>query len=182
MSDNNTVARPYAKAVFEFALQSKQISEWSDILGFLGQVVSDPLALQFIRNPSTTPEQQSELLLSIVTQLHPVKDQTHVVNLLHLLAQNKRLLVLPSICSQYDTLRAEHEKTLTVDVIAFAPLTRDQEERLIKRLSERLQRSVTLNVSIDKSLHGGAIIRAGHLVFDASVATQIKKLSANLAA
>ncbi len=182
MSDYSTVARPYAKAIFEFALEHKKVAKWSEILNCLAQIVSDPLAINFIRNPSSTPDQHSELLLSVAEELQKPKEQEFVKNLLHLLALNKRLLVLPSISSQYDALRAEHEKTLTVDVISFTPLTHDQEDRLIMRLSHRLQRSVTLNVSIDKSLRGGAIIRAGHLVFDASVETQIKKLGANLAA
>ncbi|MDP3705897.1 MAG: F0F1 ATP synthase subunit delta [Legionellaceae bacterium] len=182
MSDYSTVARPYAKAIFEFALEHKKMAKWSEILNCLAEVVSNPLAANFIRNPSSTPEQHSELLFSVAEQLQQPTEQEYVKNVLKLLALNKRLLVLPSICSQYDALRAEHEKTLTVDVISFAPLTNEQEERLVTRLSHRLQRSVTLNVSIDKSLRGGAIIRAGHLVFDASVETQIKKLGANLAA
>lgn len=182
MSDNNTVARPYAKAIFELALEQKQMAEWSVSLECLMHVVSDPLALKFIRNPSTTPKEQSDLLFFVADEQVPVKVKTFVLNLVQLLANNKRLPVLPSIFSQYEALRAEHDKTLVVDVISFAALTKDQETHLIERLSKRLQRSVSLNVSIDKSLRGGAIIRAGHLVFDASVETQIKKLGASLAA
>ena len=53
---------------------------------------------------------------------------------------------------------------------------------LSARLSQRLQRDITLKVTIDPNLLGGAIIRAGNLVFDGSVRTQIKNLSNTLAA
>lgn len=182
MADINTVARPYAKAVFELALEQRQVSEWSAVLTGLKQVIADPMAIAFIRNPSATPEQQSELLFSVLEQLHKLKDKACVEHFLNLLAENKRLMALPNISAQFEQLRAEQEKTLTVEVTAFSSFTDAQEQQLIKRLSERLQRQITLNVRIDKSLQGGAIIRAGHLVIDGSVATQIKKLSANLAA
>jgi len=182
MADHNTVARPYAKAIFEFALAQKKMAEWSAVLNCLTQIVSSPLAIDFIRNPSSTPDQQSELILAVMTQSHAAVKQEFVNNLVQLLAHNKRLLVLPNISAQYDALRAEYEKTLQVDVISFAPLTSDQEERLVTRLSHRLQRRVSLNMSVDRSLRGGVIVRAGHLVFDASVETQIKKLAAALAA
>ncbi len=182
MADVNTVARPYAKAVFELALEQGQVSEWSVLLASLKQIICDPIAINFVRNPSTTPKQQAELFYSVVDKFHKLKDKDCVKNFLHLLAENNRLMALPNISSQFDQLRADQEKTLTVDVISFSSLTDTQEQQLIKKLSERLQRQITLNVRIDKSLQGGAIIRAGHLVIDGSVATQIKKLSANLAA
>ncbi len=182
MADSYTVARPYAKAVFELALQHQQVSEWSAVLVCSKQIVADPQTMSFIRNPSTTPEQQCELILAVLETVYPFKDKTRVENFLHLLAQNKRLLALPSICTQFDQLRATYEKTLTVDVISFSPLTTAQQQLLIKQLSRRLQREITLNIQIDESLQGGAIIRADHLVIDGSVATQIKKLRANLAA
>lgn len=183
MADSSTVARPYAKAVFELALEGKSVSLWSTFLGCLSEMMSDTQAKTFVMNPSTTPLQQRDLLFSVLDQVCPVKTQCEQLrNFLYLLAENKRLMVLSSICEQFNHLRADHEKTLVVDVITFAPLTAEQEQSMIKRLGERLQRQITLNIQIDKTLQGGAIIRADHLVIDGSVATKIKKLSGNLAA
>ncbi len=179
---NNTVARPYAKAIFEYALEHQQLAEWSTVLDYLTQVASSPMALPVLRGSDYSPEQQTELLLSVLKQLQNNTETKQIKNLLGLLAENKRLSVIPNIKAQYDSLRDTHEKTMMVDVVSFAPLTNHQEEQLIKRLTQRLQRSVTLNISLDQSLLGGMIIRADNLVFDASVATQIKKLAANLAA
>ncbi len=182
MSDNTTIARPYAKALFQHALATKLLPEWSTILHDLAQVVLNSDAQQFIGNPATTAELQKQLVMAIFTHLKQATDLSSIDNLISLLAANKRLLLLPDVCAQFEVLRAEQEKTLTVGVTSFAALTSQQHQQLIERLSHRLQRQVTLEVSIDKSLLGGAVIRAGDLVIDGSVRGKLIKLGTDLAA
>ena len=86
-----------------------------------------------------------------------------------------------SIFQQFQHLRAEYEKTLSVDVVSFSELTKEQAQQLSEHLSRRLQRKITLNITIDSAILGGAIIRAGNFVFDGSVRTQIKNLGYILA-
>lgn len=187
MSDNVTIARPYAKAIFNHALASKQLAAWSIVLQELAQTVLDPCASRFICNPDNAAALQSELLLAVVSQSSLAKsyqaiNMAHIENLVHMLVTNKRLLLLPDICAQFEVLRAEQEKTLTVQVSSFAALTEEQEQHLIQTLSERLQRQVMLDVNIDKSLLGGAVLHAGDLVIDGSVRGKLTKLGATLAA
>jgi F-type H+-transporting ATPase subunit delta len=182
MSDATTIARPYAKAIFKHALAAKLLTAWAIILHDLAQTVLDPDTKHFICNPATTAELQAELLLVVCTKTKRVSDMKTVGNLVNILAENGRLLVLPDIYAQYEALRAEQEKTLTAKVISFAALTSSQEQDLISSLSKRLQRQVTLDVSIDKSLLGGAVICAGDLVIDGSVRGKLNKLKSNLAA
>ena len=91
-------------------------------------------------------------------------------------------MLLPDICIEFEKLRAEQEKTVTVTVKSFAPLTPEQELQLVKSLSQRLQRHVMLDTSIDASLLGGAVIRAGDLVIDGSLRGKLIKLGTDLAA
>lgn len=182
MSNNVTIARPYAKAVFNHALQNKELSAWSVLLQELAQCVLDPAATDFICNPASAIELQSELLLSIAAASKQDCAQQPVENFIRLLAANKRLLLLPGICIEFEKLRAEQEKIMTVNVSSFAALTPEQEKQLVQSLSERLQRQVVLDMSIDKSLLGGAVIRAGDLVIDGSVREKLTKLGTDLAA
>lgn len=183
MSDTTTIARPYAKAVFKHALAEKQLPAWSTALHVLAQVILDPTANQFIANPVVTTELQAQLLLAAFAKTKSSHDELKTVeNLVRLLAENKRLPILPDIYAQYEVLRAEQEKTLTANVSSFAALTNKQQQQLIDSLSQRLQRQVTLEVTIDKSLLGGAVIRAGDLVIDGSVRGKLNKLNTNLAA
>ena len=182
MADTSTVARPYAKAIFELARDNKALAEWDAVLNLLAMLSQDDNVLNFIHNPESTAEQQVELLMSVVKDAKLDGNEELVNNFLLTLAENHRLPALKDMYLQFVEMRTEFEKTIEVSVVSYAPLTQAQEQKLTERLTAKLQRNVALNVTVDKSLQGGAIIRAGHLVFDASVGTQIKKLGSELAA
>lgn len=181
MADNVTIARPYAKAVFNHAVAHNELGVWSVVLQALAQSVLDPVARAFICNPASNLQQQSQLLQCVISKTK--QDGLSLVdNFIQLLAANKRLLLLPDIQAQFETLRAEQEKTVTVTVRSFAPLTQQQTSQLVQSLSQRLQRHVLLDTSIDASLLGGAIISAGDLVIDGSLRGKLIKLGTDLAA
>lgn len=180
MSDSTTIARPYAKAIFEFALGEKKLAEWSVYLQTLAQTVLLPQVSEFISNPASSTEQQIELMQAVSSLKG--KDSESLNNLISLLATNKRLELLPEIKGLYEAHRAEQEKTLEVYVSSFSELSAAQQKQLIESLSKRLQRKVSLEISIDPSLLGGAVIRAGDLVIDGSVRGKLNTLSTELAA
>ncbi|MCP0914882.1 MULTISPECIES: F0F1 ATP synthase subunit delta [Legionella] len=179
---SETIARPYAKAIFEHALAAKQLVLWSTVLKELALAVQEPDAKKFVSNPTTSAELKTKLLLSIFAQADYQGEMNFVQSFIALLAENKRLMVLPDISALYEALRAEQEKTLVVQVLSFSELTPVQQERLVKSLSQRLHRQIALDIKIDKSLLGGAIVRAGDLVIDGSVRGKLNKLGTNLAA
>ncbi|MBA2657286.1 MAG: F0F1 ATP synthase subunit delta [Tatlockia sp.] len=181
MSNLTTIARPYAKALFELALETKMLGRWSEVLGELALAVSDEKAKQFIANPAVTTSQQTELLMSLFEKTGTAEKKA-IENLVVMLADNKRLMVLPNIKLLFDLLRAEQEKTLQVNVSSFSELSELQQAGLINSLSKRLQRQVTLNLKVDTSLLGGAVIHAGDLIIDGSVRGKLDKLRTDLAA
>lgn len=182
MSDNTSIARPYAKAVFEHALESQTLSDWSAWLAKLDDVVSHPEFQSFVRNPKTTVAQHADALVSIMKALLNVKqDLPDVLNaFIHVLADNKRILVLSELYAQYEALRADEENRITVRVSSFSPLDESQQARLAERLSKRLKREVALDLTVDPALLGGAVICANDWVIDASVKGQLDKLGADL--
>ncbi|KTC68787.1 ATP synthase F1 subunit delta [Legionella birminghamensis] len=181
MPDTVTLARPYAKAIFEHALNEKKLAVWSDYLNLLASLVMNEQSEGFITNPATTASQHSQFLLSLLPS-DTGADSEGLENLVRLLADNKRLMLLPDVMVLFEAERAEHEKTLEVEVRSYSELSHDQQEKLAKALSERLQRKVKLNIVVDKSLIGGAIINAGDLVIDGSVSGKLNTLRTSLAA
>lgn len=182
MSSNTTIARPYAKAAFTYALNEKSLKEWSNDLQVLTQLITDPLLTKFINNPSTTTEKHSELIKQLLSNLPIQNANGSLQNFVNTLAENKRLLIIPQISVLFDAMRAEYEKTLNVDVISYSELSSKQQQHLVDSLNKRLQRQVALNIVIDKNLLGGAIINAGGLIIDGSVRSKLSKLRAVLAA
>jgi F-type H+-transporting ATPase subunit delta len=180
MSDYTTIARPYAKAIFECAEEHNDFTRWSSALQILAAITLDTDAVCFLDNPNVTEDQQSALILAILreklgSELPPAVEQG-----VRLLAHNKRLNAATDIYVQFEKLRADQEKTLSVDVLSYSALSLGQERELIQSLSARLQRQVTLSVKLDASLLGGAVIRAGDLVIDGSVRGKLTKLATAL--
>lgn len=183
MSNNITLARPYAKAIFEHALATDTLDAWALMLEKQKQIASDEAFIRFVQNPSVSPAQQAELIYKILQHVQGELTDKHCLhNFVELLAKNKRLSILPQVHDLFASMRAEHEKTLTVEVFSFAPLSGSQEEALIRTLEKRLNKKIALQISIDKNLLGGAVIIAGQLVIDGSVRGKLEKLKAKLAA
>lgn len=175
MADLTTIARPYARAIFDL-IDPKERARWSEMLALLAMIVDNDDLRRLLDNPSLDRARKADLVLDICgDELSPA-----AVNLVRLLADNHRLAALPAITEVYETLRAEAEKTLEADLITAFEISEQQREQLAKALSKRLQREVVLNCEVDDSLLGGAIIRAGDIVIDGSARSHLSQLAANL--
>ena len=204
MADSITIARPYAKAIFEHALAEGCLPAWSLYLQAFKNFLLDQRLVDFIQNPASTTEQRAELFLSLFGDLSSRAAQPfganiskeprrsnpssegeapYLSNFVRMLAEAGRLILLPEISDLFQAMRAEHEKTLEVTVSSYAELSKNQQEALGQALSKRLQREVRLNIVIDKDKAiGGATITAGDLVIDGSVRGQLAKLRSTLTA
>jgi len=78
-------------------------------------------------------------------------------------------------------MRAKAEGTITAELVSAQNVSSAQQAQLTQSLSKRLGREVTLQVTQDPDLIGGAVLRAGDMVIDASVSGRLQKLAANLA-
>lgn len=173
MAELSTLARPYAKAAFEFAVAANVLPQWSTMLSLLTALTQNETVATLLVSPNLTPSDKAEKIVAVAGDVLDAKG----INFVHSLAENRRLPLLPQIGEQFEALKADLEKTLEVDVIATEELDPAQREKLTAALTQRLQRKVTISVSVDPSLRGGAIIRAGDTTIDGSVRGRLAKLA-----
>jgi F-type H+-transporting ATPase subunit delta len=176
MAEKATIARPYARAAFEFAQTNGAFKQWSEALSTAAAVVTEPSAAKLLNHPSVTATQLVELIADIAGS----KLDSSAKNFIATLAQNRRLALLPYIAQMYEVLRAEVEGVADVEVISATTLDAAQQQRLTSALQTRLKRTVRLHCSVDASLMGGAIVRSGDLVIDGSVKERLARLAATL--
>jgi F-type H+-transporting ATPase subunit delta len=177
MAEISTIARPYAEAIFQLAHESSQLKPWSDMLQYAAAVAADADMQDIIGNANVTKEQLTGLFIDICGKKLNKEGQ----NMIKLLVENHRLGVLPEISMQFETLKAEAEKTIEAEVIAAYEVSAAQQKKIVDNLKKRLGREVTLTCRVDKTLLGGAIIKAGDMVIDGSTQGQIQKLALELA-
>lgn len=173
MAELSTLARPYAKAAFEFAVAADALPRWSAMLHLLTALTQNPTVAGLLASPGLTPAAKAEKIVATAGDVLDAKG----INFVHTLAENRRLPLLPHIAEQFEALKADLEKTLEVDVIATSELDVGQQEKLIAALTKRLQRKVAITVAVDPALRGGAIIRAGDTTIDGSVRGRLARLA-----
>jgi F-type H+-transporting ATPase subunit delta len=178
MADRFTIARPYAKALFELALGQKRLDAWSEVLARASAVVRDQRVRALLTSPHVTTDQLAQLVIEVVGG----KLDDYGRNFLRVLAQNRRLGFIPEIAAIYEKLKAEAENTVDVTVTSAVALDTALQKRFTAALKERLQRDVRLQCETDPGLLGGAILRADDLVIDGSLRGRLERLGAELKA
>jgi len=177
MLNRTTLARPYARAVFQVARDAGQLSEWSDALAFAAEIAAGDEIEQFYGDPRVGREQ----LLGLITDLGGDRFNDRFENLLKVLMNYDRLELMPEIAAQYEFYRREAEARLRVQVSSALPMNDEETHQLAERLKARFGREIDLDLDVDESLIGGAIIRAGDQVIDGSVRGRIEQLGRQLA-
>ena len=128
---------------------------------------------KLLSSPELTTQQQASTLVDVCSEVLDEKSQ----NMVRLLAENRRLPLLPFIRDQYETLKLQLQQSVDVELVSASPLEQAQQDRLIQALSKKLDRSVNITVSLDKSLLGGVLIRAGDTIIDGSIRGRLTKLA-----
>jgi F-type H+-transporting ATPase subunit delta len=172
MSDLTTIARPYAKAAFDFAVEKEQLEQWGQMLSFAAEVARNAQVKELLAS-SMSADKLAEIFVAICGE----QVDAHGQNLLKVMAENGRLKALPDVSEQFFIMKKEHEKEIDVEVISATELSDEQLANIGGKLEQRLARKVKLNCSVDEALLGGVIIRAGDLVIDDSARGRLNRLS-----
>lgn len=173
MSELSTAARPYAKAVFEMAQSENDLGGWSETLSLLSSVASNDTMRRTLEAPASSRQNKSEALMAVCGD----KLSDKAKNLVRLMADNDRLLLLEDVSRQFESFKAESEGTVEALVRTAMPMDESQQNRIAEALGKRLNRKVNVVCQIDETLLGGAIIQANDLVIDGSIKGRLEKLS-----
>lgn len=209
MAELSTLARPYAKAAFDYAHENSVIGEWEDFLFVASNVVGDSAFVQMLDNPVVTADQKADMLISIYdeqvtspeatvfksllfsTQSHKKEGQPtdvlpaatpQIKNFVHQLAEQERLSLIPQVYEQYRLNRAKALKQVNAYVTSAYPLDDAQRTMIQNRLEESLHASVIIHEDVDPSLLAGATIKIGDKLVDDSMRGKIKQLKTQLTA
>jgi F-type H+-transporting ATPase subunit delta len=173
MAELSTLARPYAKAAFEYAVDAVDLKGWSDSLKAASAVSQEEKVVRLLGSPGYTSAEQATKTIEICGDAINEKARRFLL----VLAENKRLILLPQISKQFEALKANREKTIDVSVVSAVQLSDVQKNKLASALSARLEREVNMQASVDANLIGGVVVRAGDAVIDGSICGRLSKLA-----
>lgn len=169
-----TIARPYARAAFSEALnEASGLETWSRMLSLLAATVSHSTVAGALDNPRLTTESEAALVIDVMGE----ELNDHGRNFVHVLAKYGRIFLSPEISNMYELFKANHEKTMDVEITSAYEVEEADKVLLGDALKKKLQREINLSSTVDASLLGGVIIRAEDTVIDNSVRGKLSKLS-----
>ena len=175
MAEISTIARPYAKAAFDFAIEKNAVESWAEMLSFAAQV-SENETMKPLLSGALASKQLADLFIKVCGE--QINEQGQ--NLIKVMAENGRLEVLPAVYELFNEFSNEWAKEVEANVVSATELNAEQQQQISASLEKRLTRKVKLNCSVDASLVAGLIITAGDLVIDGSVSGKLNRLSDKL--
>ena len=172
------VVRRYATTLLEAADETGATAAvQGDVERLLETVRQSGELAEFLANPLTASQAQANVL----RELFSGKVEVLTLNFLRLMAVRGRASIIGAALDSFLDQVAEREGIISAEVRSAVALSEEQCQRLRERLEHRSGRTVRLDVQVDASLRGGAIVRVGDTVFDGSVNTYLERLQARLA-
>lgn len=176
---SRTAAARYARALLDVAVKesadldrlSRELDEFSAFLG--GQPALERLLL----NPAVPAPRKRGAMeeITALAGLAPI-----VSKLLVMLADRDRLRLLREVGAAYRELLADRQNIVRAEVTSAEPLTEGQIKAIEEQLASVTGKRVAMTTKVSRDLIGGVIARIGGTVYDASIATQLRKIRERL--
>jgi len=171
-----TLARPYAEAAFARAAETDAVDQWSEMILFLRELVADEEIARVVADPRVDKAELERLLVEISGD----RLSQEGANFLHVLAENRRLELLPQIEALFDARKRHHQNALDIKIVSAYAVSAIQQRRLSEALGAYFGKSVSLTTEKDPHLIGGVKIKAGDRVIDYSLRGELDRLAAQL--
>jgi F-type H+-transporting ATPase subunit delta len=171
-----SIARPYAKAAFEVALEKNEITQWHTCLSFAAKLTNVKEFQQILRDPRIPTAEKLQCFFDLL------KDSLteEFKKFLQLLNAYEHLFLFQEILVEFNNLRAEYEQSVRVEVISAFELSQQEKNMLIQVLEKRLKRKAEMHYYVDPALLAGVKIRVGDRVTDGSMRGRLERMKQEL--
>ena len=173
-SISSGIAARYATAIFEISKEAKSLKKLEANVADLAQALDDSAEMRdMINSPVVSRSAQGAAIAEIGKKMGL---ETVLQNGLGLMAEKRRLFVLPQLVAQLREMIAEDKGEVTADVTSAKELTKAQSDKLAKTLKARMGKAVKINATVDESLIGGLVVKVGSKMIDTSIRSRLNSL------
>ena len=172
MIELTPLARPYAKALFSSALESKKIDEMASELKTMALASKTDGVINTIENPALSRQDVVNVLFNLFEE--SISETSK--KLLEILAENKRLNLIETIFVIYQELLEEHKEQKSVEVFVAIDPGKEAKQNIEQKLKSTYGKDANIYFSKDPSMMGGLSIKIGDETLDLSIKGKVKKL------
>jgi F-type H+-transporting ATPase subunit delta len=179
MAQLTTIARPYAKAAYQYAESVNAVAAWATFLEKASVIVADPTLLTMLKNPAYSVDVKASVLIELLDDV----SVSGASEFIKVLGYYRRFLALGEIFKEYQQLVARGARVMDITINSAFELSASELESLKDKLKVRYQgQEIRVAVAVDASLIGGFEIRSSDTVIDATVRGRLAKVAAALSA
>ena len=172
MIELTPLARPYAKALFSSALESKKIDEMASELKTMALASKTDGVINTIENPALSRKDVVNVLFNLFEE--SISETSK--KLIEILAENKRLNLIETIFVIYQELLEEHKEQKSVEVFVAVDPGKEAKQNIEQKLKSTYGKDANIYFSKDPSMMGGLSIKIGDETLDLSIKGKVKKL------
>lgn len=168
------IASRYASALFELAKEDGALKALESDTSALSEALAGSADLrEMIASPMVSREDQANAMRAIAAKMGL---STLMSNTLALMADKRRLFVLPQLLASLTDMIATEKGEVTAEVTAARALSAAQSKKLAETLKARVGKTVKLKTTVDESLIGGLVVKLGSTMIDTSVKAKLAAL------
>ena len=168
-------ARRYAQAVFEIALEKKELERWQSDLQKVVEALSDDTFLAAMESPKIKIDDKSKFLTKRLGDINPL-----ALNLVRMLITRGSIDIISDVAGEYQQMLNRYHGIETADVITAVPLDDKDKQKLAENLSRLVGAKVELKAEVDPEILGGIIARVGGKLLDGSTRSKLAALKREL--
>nr|WP_217438527.1 F0F1 ATP synthase subunit delta [Fertoeibacter niger] len=173
-SISSGIAARYATAVFELANDANSLAALESDIDALDAAITGSADLKgLLASPIYSRDDQARAISAIAAQMGL---SALTANTLTLMAQKRRLFVVPQMIANIRARIAAAKGEMTAEVTSATPLSPDQAGKLAATLKARVGKDVKLKTAVDESLIGGLVVKLGSTMIDTSVKAKLAAL------
>jgi F-type H+-transporting ATPase subunit delta len=167
--------RRYAQAVFEIALEKKELERWQTDFEKIVDAIGDDTFLAALESPKIKINDKSRLLSRRLRGISPL-----ALNLVLMLISRGAIGMIGDIAEEYRRLLDAYHGIQTAEVVTAIPLDDRDKDRLATRLGTLVGSKVVLKPEVDPDIIGGIIARVGGKLLDGSTRSKLAALKREL--
>ncbi len=168
-------AKRYSQAVFEIALEKKELDRWQTDLRKIVSLSEDATFVAFLESPRFHFDDKARLLSERLSDINPL-----ALNLVYLLIARGRLSMVGDIDDGYQRLLDGYRGIERAEITTAVPLGDEDKQRLEERLGAIVGKKAVLKPEVDSSVIGGIVARIGDKLLDGSTRSQLMALKKEL--
>ncbi len=181
MAELATLARPYAEALFQVAVQG-DLKQAGVQIDALAEVSANVQLRQFADSPKTTTAQVVDVMTSVLSDKFALPLSDASKNLLRTVIENGRLAALPEIAAQFHVLANANAGVSDAVIYSAFDMSAEQVADVAVSLEKRFGRKLNASVQVQSDLIGGIRVVVGDEVLDTSIKARLEQMKAALVA